>query len=122
MTTEPSNHFLVVHDFGSDVPGATKVIIGPMAIALQNMRREAELWRIEVSSLPLTVNATGLGDRLLGCQTAAFSAMAYCHMSLDWRSEAIADAIGGNCISYVGDNLCLCLLVQDGNRSCDRGC
>src|SRR5262249_60918771 len=50
------------------------------------------------------------------------SAMSYCHMSFDWCSEAIANAVGGECISYVGGNLCLCLLIQASNCSCDRGC
>src|SRR6266542_1402946 len=49
-------------------------------------------------------------------------AMSYCHMSLNWCSEAIANAVGGKCISYVGGNLCLCFLVQTGNCCCDRGC
>jgi hypothetical protein len=51
-----------------------------------------------------------------------FSAMSYCHMSFDWCSEAIANAVGGKCISYVGGNLCLCLLIQASNCCCDRGC
>jgi hypothetical protein len=50
------------------------------------------------------------------------SAMSYCHMSFDWCSEAIANAVGGKCISYVGGNLCLCLLIQASNCCCDRGC
>ena len=41
MTAEPSDLSLVVPDFGSDAPGATKTISGPMAIALQNMRPKA---------------------------------------------------------------------------------
>src|SRR5262249_32658365 len=50
------------------------------------------------------------------------SAMSYCHMSFDWCSEAIANAVGGKCISYVGGNLCLCLLIQASNCCCDGGC
>ena len=50
------------------------------------------------------------------------SAMSYCHMGLNWCSEAIANAVGGKCISYVVDNFCLCLLIQAGNCCCDRGC
>src|SRR5215475_9274081 len=50
------------------------------------------------------------------------SAMSYCHMSFDWCSEAIANAVGGECISYVGGNLCLSLPIQAGNFCCDRGC
>src|SRR6266516_3001845 len=50
------------------------------------------------------------------------SAMSYCHMSLNWCSEAVANAVGGKCISYVGGDLCLCLLIQAGNCCCDRGC
>jgi hypothetical protein len=48
--------------------------------------------------------------------------MSYCHMSFDWCSEAIANAVGGKCISYVDGNLCLCLLMQASNCCCDRGC
>ena len=47
--------------------------------------------------------------------------MSYCHMSFDWCSEAIANAVGGECISYVGGNLFLCLLIQASNCCCDRG-
>ena len=50
------------------------------------------------------------------------SAMSYCHMGFDWSSEAITNAIGGKCISYVASNLCLCLLIQASNCCCDRGC
>src|SRR5262245_38651617 len=50
------------------------------------------------------------------------STMSYCHMSFDWCSEAIANPVDGKCISYVGGNLCLCLLIQASNCCCDRGC
>jgi len=52
------------------------------------------------------------------------SAISYCHISFNWCSEAIAiaNAVGGKCISYVGGDLCLCLLIQAGNCCCDRGC
>ena len=50
------------------------------------------------------------------------SAMSYCHMSFDWCSEPIGNAVGGKCISYVGGNPCLCLLVQASNCCRDGGC
>jgi hypothetical protein len=50
------------------------------------------------------------------------SAMSYCHLGFDWCSEAVANAVGGKCISYVGGNLCLCLVIQASNCWCDRGC
>jgi hypothetical protein len=37
-------------------------------------------------------------------------------------SEAIANAAGRKCVSYVVGNLCLCLLIQARNCCCDRGC
>src|SRR5262249_61619083 len=50
------------------------------------------------------------------------SAMSYCHMTFEWFSEAIANAVGGKRISYVGGTLCLCLLIQASNGCCDRAC
>ena len=61
-----------------------------------------------------------------GCEQSQrgspLSAMPYYHVSFDWCSEAIANAVGGECISYVGGNFCLCLLIQASNCCCDRGC
>jgi hypothetical protein len=34
-------------------------------------------------------------------------------------AEALANAVDGKCISYVGDDLCLCFLIQAGNCCCD---
>src|SRR5262245_27631031 len=50
------------------------------------------------------------------------SSVSYCHMSFDWCSEAIPNAVGGKCISYLGGNLSLCPLIQASNCRCNRGC
>ena len=75
---------------------------------------------------PFLANSYASLTRIVSSEASAaphrLSTMCYCHMSLDWYSEAIADAVGANCISHVGGNLCLCLLIQDGNCCCDRGC
>ena len=48
--------------------------------------------------------------------------MSYCHMGFDWNGEAIANAVGRKRISYVGGNLCLCLLIRASNCCCDWSC
>src|SRR5262245_63919946 len=52
----------------------------------------------------------------------SLSAMSYCHMSFDWCSQAIANTVGGKCISYLSGNLSLCPLIQASNCCCNRCC
>jgi hypothetical protein len=50
------------------------------------------------------------------------SAMSCCHMGFDRSSEAVANAVGAKCISYIACNLRSCPVVQGSNCCCDRGC
>ena len=112
---------------------------GPLSQWLYSVLAEAGLPVICVETrhmravLKAQINKTDRNDaRSSKCHNASsprmpkpphpLSAMSYCHMSLNWCSETIANAVGGKCTSYVGGDLCLCLLIQAGNCCCDRGC
>src|SRR5262245_23518643 len=87
-------------------------------------RSKAALISISSSARASNIGGTSRPNDLLGPPKPQhpLSAMSYCHVGFDWSSEAIANAVGGKCISYVTCNLCLCRLIQASNCCCDRGC